>query len=180
MSEQPKVDASVGKEMFQRLTQICVVVSDMDRSLKVLTEVFGVGPVRTSLMPPANRPDFQMTYHGEPTQFKARFAWAKWGPMELELIQPLEGENIYTEFLRTHGEGIHHVSFDNFDLEAVREHAAAAGIGVEQEQTGVRPGTGAIYLDTADRVGFCIEVFQPLKGAPPRWEDPTGVAREDK
>ena len=52
-----------------------------------------------------------MTYHGKPARFGFKLARPhnKLGSINIELIQPLEGENVYSDFLRQHGEGIHHI-----------------------------------------------------------------------
>jgi len=52
--------------------------------------------------------DPQATYHDEPGNFRMRLAFAAVGKVQIEVVQPLEGENIYSDFLRDHGPGLHH------------------------------------------------------------------------
>jgi len=47
---------------------------------------------------------------GEP--FRLKVAHAKlFGSLMLELIQPV-GTSLWSEFLKTHGEGLHHIAYD--------------------------------------------------------------------
>jgi methylmalonyl-CoA/ethylmalonyl-CoA epimerase len=151
-------------EMFSDLVQIGVVVRDLDRTIKVLADVFGLGPFRTITYPPADRKDIQRVYRGEPADFAARMAFTELGPVELELLQPLDGESIWADFLKTHGEGIHHIRFNVPELEPVIEYLAERGVEVAQWASALRPGTSAVNFDTEDKIGFTIEILNPLPG----------------
>ena len=80
------------------------------------------------------------------------------------MIQPLEGQSIWSEFLAAHGPGIHHIRFNLENLEEVIAHLDDKGIGVSQEGAGIRKGTRWVNFDTEDRVGFTIEVMKPAPG----------------
>ena len=151
-------------EMFDDFAQIGVVVNDVAKSIKHLSEIFGIGPFRVIDYPPADRQDIERYYHGEPADFTARLAFANLGPVELELIQPLEGESIWRDFLNQHGEGIHHIRFNARDIESVTGHLAANEIEVAQMGSGLRPGTMFKYFDTESKVGFIIEVMNKIPG----------------
>jgi hypothetical protein len=152
------------KDVFREVVQIGVVVKELDRSIQILSDVFGIGPFRTINWPPADRTNIQRYYHGQPGDFTARMAFTELGPVELELIQPLEGESIWADFLEEHGEGIHHIRFNVFELEPVLEYLAGHGIGVSQMGSGIRPGTAWANFDTECKVGFTIEVMKALPG----------------
>lgn len=98
--------------------QIGVVVPDLDQATRLLTSLFGIGPFRFIEWP--NRPDSKYFFHGKEERIRIRQAFAQVGPLELELIQPLEGErNAYRQFLDERGGGIHHVLFDVDDMDKV-------------------------------------------------------------
>jgi len=80
------------------------------------------------------------------------------------LIQPLEGESMWSDFLKEHGEGIHHIRFNVPDVEPVIEYLAGHDIGVAQSGSGLRPGTTWVNLDTESKVGFTIEIMNALAG----------------
>ena len=96
---------------FDRAIQVGVVVKSIDQTTKRLTELFGIGPFRTVECPPPGREDRQF-YHGEPARFRTRQAFANLGSIELELIEPLEGRSIWSDFLAERGPGIHHIRFN--------------------------------------------------------------------
>jgi hypothetical protein len=152
------------KDLFNNFVQIGVIVEDLDRTIQALTEIFGIGPFRTIAWPPAERTDIQRFYHGQPADFTARMAFTELGPVELELIQPLDGESIWADFLKERGPGIHHIRFNVSDLQPVSEYLAGHGIGVAQMGSGIRPGTAWANFDTESLVGFTIEVMKALPG----------------
>ena len=102
-------EGKAGAEMFGDFVQIGVVVADVEYATAMLTDVFGIGPFRIIDWPPADRADIERFYYGQPGDFTARMAFTELGPVELELIQPLEGESIWADFLRERGWG--HTSY---------------------------------------------------------------------
>jgi 4-hydroxyphenylpyruvate dioxygenase-like putative hemolysin len=96
---------------------------------------------------------------GEEKPIKARLAFATLGQVELELIQILEGDSFHLEFLRRHGEGIHHLGFFVKDFQAKLEQAKAMGFEVLQ----MDPFRQAYaYLDTRQAGGIIFELITPL------------------
>ena len=53
--------------------------------------------------------DEQAPGHGRPAEYRMRIALANVGPLRIELIEPLEGDTVYAEFVREHGYGVHHL-----------------------------------------------------------------------
>ena len=144
------------------LVQVGIVVRDMDRTVKYLTEVFGLGPFRFVTYPPEGRTDMQLTYRGEVGHFSHRLAFTQLGPIELELIQPLEGESALTEFLREHGEGIQHIRFNTAELQPLLTYLSEKGVEPMMSGSGLRPGTKWVHMDTAAEAGFVIELMNVL------------------
>ena len=153
-------------QMFADFVQIGIVVRDLDRTVKALTEVYGLGPFRFITYPPPGRDadELGLTYREQPGSFSHRIAFAKLGPVELEVVQPLEGESALTEFLEKHGEGIQHIRFNVPDLEPVLAYLAGHGIHQAMSGGGIRPGTRWVHLDTSEQVGFVIELMNVLSG----------------
>src|SRR5512146_185183 len=124
----PETHSPCPNEFFKNFVQIGVVVADLEKSIHYLGEIFGIGPFRIVDWPPPGREDIQKFYYGEPGNFTARMAFTELGPVELELIQPLEGESIWADFLRDHGGGIHHLRFNVADTQPVQEYLAEKGV----------------------------------------------------
>lgn len=131
--------------------QVGMVVRNVEESIEAYTKLFGWGPFEIF-----QHKYSELIYRGKPGNFSFRVALGQIGPsLQLEFIENLEGESIYTEFLRTRGEGLHHLGFL---LEGSEKRIAAMkqlGIGVLQ--SGKRPGRSFAYLDTEPHVGTIIE-----------------------
>jgi methylmalonyl-CoA/ethylmalonyl-CoA epimerase len=141
------------KPHLQHLVQVGVVVRNLDETIEQLSATFGFGPWYRFVWP-QHREQLKGYYRGQTGKFSMALAFAKLGHVELELMQPLEGESVYSEFLATKGEGLHHI---HFDVPVVADAVAAwkaDGIEVIQSGTGLRPGTEWAYLNTAELPGF--------------------------
>ena len=134
-----------------------------EQSTGILTELLGIGPFKFIEWP--NRPDSKYWFRGREEGIKIRQGFVQAGDLELELIEPLEGEqNAYRQFLNEHGGGIHHVLFEVDDMDAVVATLEPHGVKVLQAGTGIRPGTRWVLLDTFDLVGFLIELRHRVPG----------------
>jgi methylmalonyl-CoA/ethylmalonyl-CoA epimerase len=148
---------------LKRPVQIGIVVKDLDRATRLLTELFGIGPFRFTEWP--KRPDSKYFFRGKEEQIKIRQAFTQVGPLELELIQPLEGEkNAYYEFLEHKGGGIHHILFEVENIDEAVRNLAGNQVEVLQAGTGIRPGTRWALLDTQALIGFLLELRQVAPG----------------
>ena len=150
---------------FNTLIQIGLVVRDLDGALKNFEEIMGIGPFRIAEYPPVDDRDCVRTYHGKKGDFQAKFCFYKFDNIEIELICPIQGENIWTDFLEDHGPGLHHLKFSvptHQDTEKLfHEH------GVEMISSGaaVGPNKGKtwVYYDTWEKLGFFIEMMNEIK-----------------
>jgi methylmalonyl-CoA/ethylmalonyl-CoA epimerase len=148
---------------FKRAVQVGVVVRDLDQSIRELTDLFGIGPfvVREGSFPNENVAQW---HYGETARHSLRVAFADLGTIELELIQPLDGHSIWTDFLAEHGPGIHHIRFNVPNHELLSEYLLSKGIRKTQEGVGAREGSYWVNYDTEKRLGFTIEILQPAPG----------------
>ena len=149
---------------LNKAVQVGLVVRDLDSTMKALRNIFGFENFREVTWP-IERSDMKSEYHGSPGNFKFRIAFTQLGPIELEIIQPLEGENIYQDFLESHGEGLHHLLFEVDDIGQLQKGLEPLGINMIQSGTGIRPGTTWAYFDTASLVGFFLEVRNRVPGS---------------
>jgi methylmalonyl-CoA/ethylmalonyl-CoA epimerase len=106
------------------VSQVGIVVRDIEKTAAFYYSTFGVGPF--AIVPEVK---FEgVILRGSPTNAKIKVAFAQSGPLQIELIQPLEGENIYTEFLDTKGEGLHHLGFQVDDFDSMLAEFRTKGI----------------------------------------------------
>lgn len=86
------------------------------------------------------------------------------GKLMIELIEVKGGDdNIYTEHLAEHGEGLHHLGVEVTDFDTKMKQVKALDIPVIQHGT-VKSKGGAIskmaYLDTTAALGYPIEIME--------------------
>lgn len=150
------------------VAQVGLVVEDLDKAIENYWKLFGIGPwhIYTYGRPLVKR----MTYRGKPCEYKMRVALAYIGPLRIELIEMLEGDTIYAEFVKEHGYGVHHFGVLVEDIETAIAQAKAAGLMMTQDGAGFGlDGDGRYaYLDTEDKIGTTIELIQrPRRRVPP-------------
>jgi catechol 2,3-dioxygenase-like lactoylglutathione lyase family enzyme len=124
---------------LQSPVQIAWVTPDLDATETALTGLLGVR--KWVRIPDVHFAPDSCSYHGKPADFVAGISLSYLGDMQLELISPVSGENIYSDFLRERGPGLHHICMevDSPDhLAAALADAASQGARVVQQ--GVMPG----------------------------------------
>ncbi|MGJ6124116.1 VOC family protein [Mycolicibacterium sp. Y3] len=123
----------------QTPVQIAWVTRDLDTTERTLTALLGARSwVR---MPGVHFGPDSCEYRGAPADFVADISLSYAGDTQLELIAPVRGDSIYTEFLDTVGPGLHHICVaapDADGYQAALRDATAAGASVVQQ--GVMPG----------------------------------------
>ena len=144
--------------------QICIVVSDIRKSMEHYWKLLGLGPWSIYTAEP---PDLkEMTVHGRPAVYSMKIAHCKAGTLMLELIQPLKGESIYKEFSDRKGAGVHHIaSYSVKDVESAVSNLNSEGINVIQ--TGKWKGASFFYMDTEDILGLVLELVHRSRSLPP-------------
>ena len=106
------------------VSQVGIVVRDIEKTAAFYYSTFGIGPFE--IVPEVK---FEgVILRGSPTNAKIKVAFAQSGPVQIELIEPLEGKNIYTEFLDSKGEGLHHLGFQVDDLDSMLAEFKSKGI----------------------------------------------------
>jgi hypothetical protein len=143
------------------IVQVGIIVHDAEAAAAAWTTRFKIAPVHIVDWPiPGKNLEESATYHGRPANFRMRLAFIELGPVQIEFIQPLEGQNIYSDFLEAHGEGLHHILFEAEDPAAI-----IAGIGAPVLQSGgssLRPGATWSYLDTQEMLKTIVELRTKL------------------
>ncbi|MBE1548278.1 catechol 2,3-dioxygenase-like lactoylglutathione lyase family enzyme [Mycobacterium sp. OAS707] len=130
----------------QTPVQIAWVTRDLDATEKALTTLLGA--TKWIRMPGVHFGPDACTYRGGPADFVADISLSYAGDTQLELIAPVSGESIYTEFLDSAGPGLHHVCIEADDVER-----AVAERGAEVVQRGVMPGGMEFAYVTAQDAG---------------------------
>lgn len=125
--------------LAQSPIQIAWVTHDIAATETALTGLLGVR--KWVRIPEVHFAPDACSYRGSPADFVAHISLSYLGDMQLELIEPVRGENIYSEFLRDHGAGLHHICAEAESLERLDAAIAdAAAQGAPVVQRGVMPG----------------------------------------
>jgi methylmalonyl-CoA/ethylmalonyl-CoA epimerase len=144
------------------IDQVGMVVRDAQAAAEHMHRLLGFGPFRV-IEWPIEGIDPQATYRGTPGDFRIRVAFAQVGATQLELVEPVEGASIWSEFLESHGPGLHHVriTVPNFEETA----AALEAFGIKQvcSGTGFHVGSKWAYFDTSRLLnGLVVEIRKLL------------------
>ena len=150
------------------VAQVALIVDDLDSAVRNYWDLFGIGPWQfyTYGKPLVKR----MTYHAEPAEYRMRIALSYIGPLRIELIEMLEGDTVYADFVAAHGYGVHHFGVLVDDMETAIAQAEAGGLTVTQDGSGFGlDGDGHYaYLDTEDSIGVTLELIErPKRRAEP-------------
>jgi len=102
-----------------------------------------------------------MTLRGKDASYSMRLAFAGEAP-ELELIEPVDGESLYSEWLAERGEGLHHLAVVVDSLDDAIAALEAAGYPNIQSGHGFAPNGkgGYAYFDTTHALGFILEAVE--------------------
>ncbi len=150
------------------ITQVALVVEDLDRTVENYWKHFGIGPWHfyTYGRPLVN----DMSYYGERVDYKMRIALSQMGPTRIELIEVIEGDTVYQDHIEKHGYGVQHFGLLVDDMGAAIARAEAHGFRVIMDGSGFGPdGDGHYaYLDTKELLGVTLELIsRPERRYPP-------------
>ncbi len=140
------------------ITQISLAVRDLDKTMELYHRAFGWAPWQVfDHVPPIHQ---NTELRGQPVHYSLRGAEVYVGSLNFELLQPLDGPNLWSEFMDRRGEGVASIAtmfleredgdavktaFKNtFDIDVIMK----ADIGDHIEY---------YYLDTEEKFGCLIE-----------------------
>jgi len=142
------------------ITQVALVVKDIEKTKKKWAEFFGV-PVP----PTVEAGSYEVTqtkYKGKAApKAKCLMAFFDAGPnMQLELIQPNGQKSTWQDFLDKKGEGIHHIAFKVNGTKKIIETCEKKGLKcIQQGKYGDASGEYA-YFDTEKDLKCIIETLE--------------------
>ena len=138
------------------VTQIGILVRDIDKTAKAYAEFLGVEPnfVETDEFEKS-----QTSYNGNPSPARSRLAFFKVGPsLDIELIQPDQEPSTWRNDLDTFGEGVHHIAFV---VDGIKEKIInLAAKNMPLLQTGEYTGGRYAYVDAKDELKIILELLE--------------------
>ena len=136
-----------------QIYQLGYLVADVERAARHYESTFDIGPFAG----PIGVPMKKAVLMSRTVDTKIKTAFAKSGDIQIELIQPLDGDNPYAEWLARRGDGIHHLGFKVDDMEQAKAEFA---------RKGMQPFFSCdlvvmkfAYYDTAEYGGLALELL---------------------
>ena len=86
--------------------------------------------------------------------------FVKLGDFEIEFFQPVSGQNMVSDFLARHGEGVHHLAYQVEDMEAEIARLRKAGLQPVEQFTGPT-GNRICFYEPGNLGNMLIELLQP-------------------
>jgi catechol 2,3-dioxygenase-like lactoylglutathione lyase family enzyme len=139
--------------------QIGIVVASCDDAVARYSALLGYPTWRRDSF---GRDDVErMTLRGQDAVYSMRLAFAGDAP-EIELIEPVDGDSLYSEWLAERGEGLHHLAVVVDSLDETIAALEAAGYPNIQSGHGFAPDAkgGYAYFDTIHELGFILEAVE--------------------
>ncbi|MCL6625894.1 VOC family protein [Alicyclobacillus shizuokensis] len=140
----------------QIVTQIGIIVRDIEKTARKFAEFFGVETPSWQLTDGQDRAHTE--YRGEATDARAKLAFFHMGSVDIELIEPVGGPSTWQEFLDTHGEGVHHIAFVVKDMQGKLKALDAMGIPLVQR--GDYEGGRYAYVDAGESLKVIVELLE--------------------
>ena len=141
--------------VFNKLHHISIVVRDAEKAQKYY-ESIGIGPWVDY---PPMKEYVKINVPDENGFYNLKIKCVQIGPVQLQLVEPGEGDSLYKDHLQEKGEGVFHIGFEVNDISATDTEIDAMGLNVLS--SGRREnGSGFSYLDTASEAGVVLLVRQ--------------------
>ena len=146
------------------VTQVCILVPKLEPVVEAYYKLFGIGPWQfyTYAKPLLKK----MSYMGKPADYSMRIALSYMGSTRIELIEPLEGNTVYADYIHEHGYGVQHFGLVVDDMKTALAQAEAAGLTMTMDGSGFGlDGDGHYaYLDTEKTLGITLELIERPRG----------------
>ena len=137
------------------VVQIGIIVKDVEKTASAFAKVFGIP--KPAVVPIAGDNFSNTNYRGRPSSAQGKGAFFDLGPVQMELIEPVGAPSTWEEFLRTRGEGLHHIAFKTMQMEEARKFMASKGM--ETVQCGGWDGGQYAYVDCSKQLGTILELL---------------------
>jgi catechol 2,3-dioxygenase-like lactoylglutathione lyase family enzyme len=140
---------------FSKLHHISIVVRDAEKTQKFY-ESIGIGPWVDY---PPMKEYVNINVPDEKGFYNLKIKSAQIGPVQLQMIEPGEGESLYKDHLKKKGEGVYHIGFEVDNIDATDAKIEAMNLKVLSSGRRAN-GSGFSYLKTAVDAGVVLLVRQ--------------------
>lgn len=138
-----------------KLAQVAIAVHDIDAARKRWAAVLGVDPPNVIETEPGE--EVRMSFHGKPSNSRAKLAFFDLGGVQLELIEPIGGDSTWNEGLEQNGEAVHHIAFWTENMAQTAEELKGHDVTLVQRGD---MGEGQYAYFDASPLGCTIELLE--------------------
>ncbi len=134
-----------------KIDQLGYVYKDIEKQAKIMEQVFNMP--KFTFLPPSSQ---KIKYRGKDSEIVVKIAMSRFFNLQIELIEWIEGDCIYKEFLDQGKEGLQHISLFVDDLDKYVNYLKDLGFEIAHE--GNIGNRYFYYFDTNNVLGFMLEV----------------------
>jgi catechol 2,3-dioxygenase-like lactoylglutathione lyase family enzyme len=149
-------EVSPAKIKVKAISRVGIAVKDLDYVAAHYEKLLGIG--KWDISEPVSSTNHSIMYRGKSVKTDWKAARAGAGQMQLELIQPGPGDNIFTDFIDKQGEGIHHLQFLVDDIKETKDIMKKQGFTVLME--GESSDGSFAFFDTTGPLKIIWEAVQ--------------------
>ena len=146
------------ENQFIEMTQVGIVVLDLDAVIGNMKKIFGCDPSFVGETLKSGR-----EYFGKEGNFSARIALFDFCNIQFEYMMPTGGESIWQDFLDEHGDGLQHVSYRVKSFEDAAAQMAQAGVEPEMHGLAMARPVRWDFFHTEPLLGFSVECASPME-----------------
>lgn len=138
-----------GKIGINEIAHICVTVNDIEKAIELVENTFEVPPIKI------RETESTARLKGKDIgKYKIKLAMVQIAKnMTIEFLQVTEGKSVEQDWLKKHGETIHHIAVRVDDMEKEASKWEKKGVRILQEDHG-----RWIYMDTEKILGLNVEL----------------------
>ena len=140
-----------------KITQLGYVYKDIEKQANLLVSQLGIPKFAFF----DNKYKGVYKYRGKDTKYWNRIALSRGFGLQIELIQHIEGDCIFNEFIKAGREGLHHYGIYIKDLDPIKQIFLDKGFEIVHE--GTTGSANVLYFDTFELLGAYVEFQEPRK-----------------
>ena len=135
--------------MFKRFINVAIAVRDIEDTLRLYEDLFGLKASEKRTVP----------------EMGIKTALIPVGDFSIELVEPLETEQVLRKFLDTKGEGLYRLAFEVEDMEAALRHLEEKRIPYNTVEIKLEAGpTKVAFIHPRAVKGVMIELIPASRG----------------
>jgi methylmalonyl-CoA/ethylmalonyl-CoA epimerase len=138
-------------ELIKRFDHVGIAVKNVDEALKTYRDILG---------------SKLLVYKKIGTTQDYTFTQVSLGSQTIEMIEPIFGkESFLTKFLRERGEGLHHLTFQVYDIKETIKFLKSKAIRVVDEFIEIDPLWQTAFISPRSSNGVLIQLYETVKGS---------------